>query len=135
MRWRFIITEESAGRYLAEAKRDSGDSISLDGSESVFSKILRAAYETEIKRGTFHGEAAYHITASFLHSWPAVYNEKMMGCWTVGNRFGFPRIDYDGRDSYLMVSERADAYAWQGSIERIASGYFNKLVELSEKNA
>ena len=133
MRWKFGITEVSAGRYSASATRESGDSISLEGDERVFSRLLREAFEAEMKRGTFHGDAAYHITTSWLHSWPSVYHERMMGCWTVGDRSGYPRIDYDGRDFYLMVSERSDAYSWQGSIDRIASGYFNKLVELSEQ--
>ncbi len=133
MRWHFDITEESAGRYRAEAKRETGESVSLEGSEAIFPRILREAYDAERKRGTFHGDAAYQITSSFLQSWPSVYHEKMMGCWTVGKPSGYPRIDYDGRDFYLMVSETSDAYSWQGPIDRIESGFFKKLVELSEK--
>ncbi len=133
MTWNFDIIEESAGCYRAEAKRETGESVSLQGSESIFPRILQEAYEAERGRGAFHGDAVYRITSSFLKSWPSVYHEKMMGCWTVGKKSGFPRIDYDGRDFYLMVSERPDAYSWQGQIERISSGYFKKLIELSER--
>jgi len=106
--------------------------VSLLGPELIFARVLQEAYDAEKSRGTFHGDAAYLITSSFLRAWPSVYYEKMMGCWTVGEKSGFPRIDYDGRDFYLMVSERPDAYSWQGQIDRISSGYFKKLVELSE---
>jgi hypothetical protein len=133
MIWNFDITEESAACYRAEAKRETGETVSLQGSESIFARILQEAYEAELRCGTFHGDAAYRITSSFLKSWPSVYHEKMMGCWTVGKSSGFPRIDYDGRDFYLMVSERANAYSWQGQIERISSGYFKKVIELSQK--
>lgn len=135
MRWHFTMTEISAGHYHAEAFRSSGASLSIDGNEGILARILKDAYDAEMKSGTFHGDAAYHITSSFLCSWPSIYHEKMMGCWTVGNSSGFPRIDYDGRDFYLMVSERPDEYSWQGHIDRLAkgrSGYFDKLVTLSE---
>jgi hypothetical protein len=137
MRWSFTVSEESASHFQATAKRITGDSISISGGDEIFARILKEAYDAEMKHGTFHGDAAYQITTSFLKSWPTVYFEKMFGCWTVGDRSGFPRIDYDGRDFYLMVSETPDAYSWQGNIDSLAKGrcgYFEKLVALSEKH-
>lgn len=114
------------------ARSESGDTISLEGNESVLSRLLNEAYVVERTRGTIPGDAAYHIAASFLRSWPAAYHEKMWGCWSIGDAQCFPRVDYDGRDFYLTVSERPGTYSWQGSVEAITAGFFNKLVELSE---
>ena len=135
MRWIFTITEESACHFVAEAKRFSGETISAHGDERVIPRILHEAYQAELKIGTCHGDAAYHITASFLSRWPSVYHEKTFGCWTVGKDDCFPRIDYDGKDFYLMVSETTGAYSWQGNIDQLAKeqcGYFRKITELNK---
>jgi len=137
MQWSFHISEQSSGYYCVEAKRFSGESITAHGGEDAIPRILQDAYNAEMKLGTFHGHAAFHITSSFLPKWPSIYHERMFGCWTVGERDKLPSIDYDGRDFYLMVSETPDCYSWQGHIDRLAkgrSGYFEKLYTLSTKN-
>jgi hypothetical protein len=99
MNWNFHINEQSAGSFCADARRETGESVSLVGSELILPQVLQWAYNTERNRGTSHGVAAYRITSSFLESWSPEYHEKMMGCWTVGKQSGFPRIDYHGGDS------------------------------------
>ena len=136
MNWTFKFEEESAGCFRAIARQETGKSIDIKGGDAVVARILIEAYDVEIMSGTIPGDAAYHITSAFLRSWPSVYYQKAMGCWTVGERGKYPRIDYDGRDLYLMVSETPGTYSWQGRIDCIAKGessYFDKLAALSEK--
>lgn len=131
MRWNIIVDEESAGVYLLNATSEDGMIISESGQERSVGKFLKDIYLHELSLGATPCRASYDVTRSYLFGWKAVFHERMFGCWTVGEDSNFPRVDYDGRDFYLMVSESADCYSWQGSVEMLAkgrSGYFEKIV-------
>jgi len=116
-----------------EAQRESGESVSVEGDWSSLPRVIQDAYKIEKEKGTIPGEAAYIVTSSYLKNYERIYHDGMFGSWTVGTRGELPRIDYDGRDFYLMLSLDKDSYAWQGRIEDLSKGrcqYFERLVNL-----
>lgn len=133
MRWHFEINEISSGHFHCVATREDGRSISCDGPESVILTIIRDSYHAEIAAGTGDGEALFHVTRGFLSRWSGVYHRGMMGSWAVSDSASDKRIDYDGRDMYLMVTRDRSGYSWQGAISDVAQGrshYFREVATL-----
>ena len=131
MRWRYSINEVSAGHFTCEAIREDGRSISLDGTDDVIPQALHDTYMIELSLGVYPGSASYEITRSFLSRWTGVFHTGMMGSWTVSDPATSRRVDYDGRDMYLMVSRDSSGYSWQGGIAELSKARCHYYRELS----
>ena len=131
MRWQFKIREVSAGHYNVLATREDRRSIARDGSEDVIAQAIHDAYLAEIEAGTSDGEASFHVTHGYLSQWSGVYHRGMMGSWTVSDPTSGKRVDYDGRDMYLMVTRDSSGYSWQGHIAELNKERCHYFRELS----
>ncbi len=131
MRWHFKITEISAGHYNCVAMREDGRGIERDGSDAAIPEAIHDAYLAEIAAGTCDAEASFHVTHGFLSRWSGVYHRGMMGSWTVSDPTSAKRIDFDGRDMYLMVTRDASGYSWQGGIADLSKARCHYFRELS----
>lgn len=133
MRWHFKVNEISAGHFHCVATREDGRSISRDGPGGAIPEIIRDSYLAEIAAGTGDGEALFHVTRGFLSRWSGVYHRGMLGSWTVSDPASDKRIDFDGRDMYLMVTRDRSGYSWQGGISEVAQGrshFFREVATL-----
>jgi len=131
MRWHFKVTEISAGHYNCVATREDGRSIECDGSDAIIPEAIRDAYLAEIAAGTCDAEASFHVTHGFLSRWSGVYHRGMMGSWTVSDPTSGKRIDFDGRDMYLMITRDSSGYSWQGGIADLSKARCHYFRELS----
>ena len=131
MRWQFKIREISVGHYNCLATREDGRSIERDGSDDVIPQAIHDAYLVEIELGTCDAEASFHVTHGFLSRWKGVYHRGMMGSWTVSDPETNKRIDFDGRDMYLMITRDSTGYSWQGRIEELTKERCHYFRELS----
>jgi hypothetical protein len=136
MPWTFRINEVSAGHFVATATRDTGETISKDGSDDVIPEIVADAYRAEVASGTHDSKAAYEVTLDFLGGtrWEGHYHERMFGSWSILSRSDPNRaIHYDGRDFYVMVSREERGYSWQGDLKQLEKGrchYFREIATL-----
>lgn len=133
MRWHFKINELSPGHFNCVATREDGQRIERGGSEDKIPEAIRDAYLAELAAGTCDAEASFHVTHGFLSRWAGVYHRGMMGSWTVSDSTSGKRIDFDGRDMYLMVTRNSSGYSWQGGIAELSKGrcqYFRELSTL-----
>jgi hypothetical protein len=69
--------------------------------------------------------------------WSSEYHERIFGSWSVHSPDDSTRIDYDGKDFFLMVqkgSRITPAVLWQGRIsaaEPLGIGYFQIIQQLT----
>jgi hypothetical protein len=131
------MRERCAGAFRATATRDTGNTVERSGGEEILATVLHDAYELEVSLGSIPGTAAYAITRAAKPRWSSEYHERIFGSWSVHSPDGVTRIDYDGKDFYLMVqkgSRITPAVLWQGRIsaaEPLGMGYFQAIQQLT----
>src|SRR6266850_3318295 len=131
--WSISFCERSAGAFQAIATRDTGNKVERSGGEEILASVLQDAYQMEGSFGTIRGDAAYAVTKAAKPSWKSEYHERVFGSWSICSPDGSTRIDYDGKDFFLMVqkgSRMAPAVLWQGRIsasEPLGVGYFQTI--------
>ncbi len=136
MPWIFSINEVSAGHFVGTAKRDTGQSISKDGSDDVIPDLIQHAYRTEVKTGALDSKDAYDVTLDYLgaRGWEGRYHKRAFGSSSILNRSDSLRaVHFDGRDLYVMVSREARGYSWQGALSELEKGrchYFREIATL-----
>ena len=117
-----------------EAISEGGLTVSLKGGNSDYRLLLARMHKISIDNGIYPGLSAYQVTQAALHNEPAMFYPKMFGCWTIGKKDAYPRIDYDGRDFLLMVSEKEGSYSFQCKIDDLKhekNQYFKVLLRLA----
>lgn len=135
--WSVSLIEKSAGAFRATATRDTGNTVERSGGEEILATVLHDAYEMEVSLGTIRGDAAYAMTRAAKSGWRGEYHERAFGSWSVYSPDGLTRIDYDGKDFFLMVqkgSRMTPTILWQGRIsksEPLGVGYFQTVQQLT----
>jgi hypothetical protein len=131
--WSVSLSERSAGAFHATATRDTGNKVERTGGKGVLTTVLHDAYEKEVSLGTIRGDAAYVITKAAKPGWNREHHESAFGSWSIHSPDRLTRIDYDGKDFFLMVqkgSKTDPAVIWQGEISALTSlaiDYFETL--------
>lgn len=134
--WSVSLSEMSAGAFRATATRGTGNTVDRSGGEEILATVLHDAYQMEVALGTTPGTAAYVITRAARPRWNSEYHDRIFGSWSVYSPDGVTRIDYDGKDFFLVVqkgSRMTPAVLWQGRItssETLGIEYFRTLQQL-----
>ncbi len=135
--WSVSLIEKSAGAFQATATRETGNKVERSGGEEILATVLHDACEMEASLGTIRGDAVYAITRAAKPDWKSEYHERAFGSWSVYSPDGLTRIDYDGKDFFLMVqkgSRMTPAVLWQGRIsaaDPLGIGYFQTIQQLT----
>ena len=135
--WSISFHERSAGAFQGTATRDTGNKVDRSGGEEILASVLHDAYQMEVSLGTIRGDAAYAVTKAAKPGWKSEYHERAFGSWSICSPDGSTRIDYDGKDFFLMVqkgSRMTPTVIWHGRIsasEPLAIGYFQTIQELA----
>jgi hypothetical protein len=133
--WTLDAREVSAGHYVASLRRSTGESIVRDGPEHVVSAALLDAFRLDRQRGVLAGETAFLLSRAAKRNWNWEYHEQVFGSWSGMSKDGVWRVDYDGKDGFLLVRTTAlvnPKIPWQGKVERLEESggkdYFDALL-------
>ena len=131
--WSVTLIEQSAGAFRATATRDTGNKVEHSGGEEVLSRVLHDAFQMEVSLGASPGAAVFIITQAAKPGWSSYYHEQHFGSWSIHSPDGSTRIDYDGKEFFLMIQKgpkESPALIWQGRIASVVPfriDYFNAI--------
>jgi hypothetical protein len=134
--WNLDAQEVSAGHYIVCVKRSTGENIERDGIEDVISEALHEAFLLDRRKGVIPGRSVFLLSRATKRSWRWDYFEEIFGSWTGLSKVGAWRVDYDGKDFFLMVrtsDSENPKIPWQGRIQSFEEPegrkYFDALLQ------